>query len=161
MNISSFKKGDLITRIEPSAPLPGFGQEFGEDIRDRQYIGIPLTFLGIANGCVNVERYERKSSEMEEMGLPSFGNIMKMLGGNNGPIALPLDMWSNGWSHYIDPYKLDDKSNSYNVTKTSDYLTFDEYVDDKKSLEKALEKALEKEDYDKAAVIQKHLNDLK
>lgn len=127
------------------------------DMRDRAYIGSALVFLGIANGCVNVERWEKPQKEEDEFGLPSFGNFMKMLSGQNGPITLPLDMWTEGWAHYIDPYKLgemlDDK--------------FQDFLDDerklynnvsKEELEKQLEEALDNEDYKKAADIQHRLD---
>jgi len=41
MNIKKFKKGDKITRIEPT-PIVG----------DRSYIGECLIFIGIANACI-------------------------------------------------------------------------------------------------------------
>ena len=61
-SIYDFKKGDLITRIIPSKPIEIFGEE---TIVDRNYIGEALVFLGVANGCVYVERDEMRPSKVE------------------------------------------------------------------------------------------------
>jgi len=160
MSIHNFKKGDIITRLEPSACHPAAkGMGFEEDnMRDRAYIGAALVFLGIANGCVNVERWERPSRDSDnEMGLPSFGDFMKLLSGQSGPITLPLDMWSEGWAHYVDPYKLgemlDDKFQDFEDNENKFYSN-----ESKEELEKQLEEALDDEDYKKAADIQQRLD---
>jgi hypothetical protein len=152
MSIYEFKRGDIITRIEPSEPIPGLEDE---DIRDRTYIGSPLRFLGVANGCVYVERPESKSDGAEEM--PDIGRFFKMMmGGASGPINLPLDLWKNGWSYYIDPYNIGKELDG----KNKDTATFEIHVS-KAELEKELKSALVEEDYNKADKIQKRLNKLK
>ena len=165
MSIYNFKRGDVITRLEPSAPHPaGEAMGFeGDEVRDRAYIGAALTFLGIANGCVNVERWEKPENQNpleKEMGLPSFGSFMKLLSGEPGPITLPLDMWSEGWAFYVDPYTLEKESNGTEIKfrkekgdKTIDYISAD-----KSTLEKELKKALADENYELANNIQQRLD---
>jgi len=153
MSIYEFKRGDLITRIEPSKPLPGFD---GEDFKDRAYIGTPLKFLGIANGCVYVERYKKPNHQEGEDELPIIGSFFKMMVGEAGPINLPLDIWSDGWSYYIDPYtlsrELDDKFQD---------LADDEPHASLEELERQLKEALKREDYLRADKLQKMINNLK
>lgn len=152
MSIYEFKRGDIITRITPSKSLPGFE---GEDFRDRAYIGTPLRFLGIANGCVYVERYERPNQNKDEDDIPSIGSFFKLLTGNTGPINLPLDIWSEGWSYYIDPYKLGEMlDDAFQDMGDEPFLT-------KEELEDELKEALEKEDYKRADKLQKKINNLK
>ena len=52
-DIHHFKKGDKITRIKPSKPLASLGEE---EIKDRNFIGTPFIFVGIANGCIYLKR---------------------------------------------------------------------------------------------------------
>jgi hypothetical protein len=145
MSIYDFKKGDIITRIEPSKPIPGLEMD---EIRDRAYIGIAMKFLGIANGCVYVERYERGgNSEFEDM--PEIGRFFKaMIGGGSGPINLPIDMWDEGWSYYIDPYEISDEQSKFNESLEKYELA---------ELNKKLKQALADEDYEKAEMIKKRL----
>ena len=147
MSIYDFKKGDIITRIEPSKPIPGLEMD---EIRDRAYIGVAMKFLGVANGCVYVERHERGSnSEFEDM--PEIGRFFKaMMGGGTGPINLPVDMWDEGWSYYIDPYEIGKEDNK---------KVFKDILDgaNKIQLKKELKEALEDEDYEKAEQIKKRL----
>lgn len=152
MSIYEFKRGDIIVRIVPSKPLPGFESE---DFRDRAYIGVPMRFLGIANGCVYVEKYE-KPNKNEDDDIPSIGSFFKMLTGNVGPINLPLDIWNEGWSYYIDPYKLGEMLDD----KFQDIMDNEPFVS-KEELEKQLKDALEKEDYKRADKLQKRINSLK
>lgn len=144
MSIYDFKKGDIITRIEPSKPIPGLEMD---EIRDRAHIGIPMKFLGIANGCVYVERHEKdEKSEFDE--LPDIGRLFRnMLGGGGGPINLPLDMWDEGWSYFIDPYEIGEAGD-----KSEDYIS-----SNKETLKKELKKALANENYELAENIKKRL----
>ena len=143
ISIYDFKRGDIITRLKPSKPFPG-SESLGEDIRDRAHIGKPLIFLGIANSCVYVEKKQTQPDE-EISGIMNLFNMFSDIG---KPINLPLDMWDEGWSYYIDPYSINGKEE----------LFFNESKDD---LEKDLKIALEKEDYKKADEIQKRLDRLK
>ena len=157
MSIYDFKKGDIITRIEPSKPIPGLEIE---EVRDRGYIGSPLKFLGVANGCVYVERYEKNKGDYDDM--PEIGKFFKvMLGKGIGPINLPLDMWDQGWTYYIDPYDIE----SYDIGKKLDER-FQDPLDNemnisKKDLENQLKSALSKEDYELADKIKKKLKNFK
>jgi hypothetical protein len=90
MNIRDFVKGDIITRVEPSAvlskefhPLTG---ELLKANRDRSYIGDKLTFFGIANGKAYFERHR----EFE----------VQLLGKE---LSLRLDAYSEGWERWVDP----------------------------------------------------------
>jgi len=76
MKITEFKKGDEIVRIEASA---GCG--------DRSYIGEKLIFVGIANGCVYLDRGE--------------DNFMSKMTGTTR-MDLRLDWWSDGWEYWQD-----------------------------------------------------------
>jgi len=143
LNIEKFKIGDIITRIEPSAPL---GKN---EIRDRSYIGKPLKFLGIANGCVYVEKVK---NEIENEDAFSIAELFGMFTGDNGPITLPMDLWSEGWSIYIDPYELGGKQTQFNEA-------LEKY--EKIELEEKLKEALSSEDYKRAALIKKRLENLK
>jgi len=147
MSIHSFKVGDLITRIEPSKPIPGYVEE----TRDRMYIGSPMKFLGVANGCVNLERYEKEENEDN---IPSFGSFIKMVTGISGPITLPIDIWDDGWSYYVDPYSLGDKSSDKYQKSLND-------VSDQRTLQKELKIALKNEEYEKAEKIRKKLDSFK
>ena len=155
-SINDFKRGDIVTRLIPSAPLPGLSLGDGEDddIKDRNFIGAPLRFLGIANGCVNLERYENPRDQMDTEGFTGFGGFMKMMMGQSGPISLPLDIWSEGWAIYIDPYSLDD------FEVDGEPMKFIESRD-KRELERELQDAIENEDFLEAARIQEQLDSLK
>lgn len=138
ISVFDFKKGDIITRIKPSKTIPGL-----EDIKDRAFIGQRLRFLGIANGCVYVEIAENDDLDDET---PGIGRFFKLLSEKAGPVNLPLDIWEDGWSYYIDPYSIgDDDSN----------------IMSEKELTKGIESAIEKEDYKLAEQLKKKLNNLK
>lgn len=142
MSIYDFLKGDKITRMVPSKPIKIFGEE---TVEDRQYIGEPLIFLGVANGCVYVER-EEKPQQKRGGGMMIDGQegplgFLKMLFGGPGPINLPLDVWDEGWGHYINPYEIGDQTESkYDILDDSSLEV----------LRKQLDIALRKEEYEKA-----------
>lgn len=127
-SIYEFKKGDLVTRVEPSKQLPShFFQE--EGVRDRSYIGDPLKFMGIINGCAYFKRINSIDRKI-------FGDDL---------LQLQLDIFSNGWDNYIDPKTLlsdDDK---------------DTIVISKNGIKEALEKAILDENYEEAARLKKLL----
>ena len=146
IDIYSFEKGDLITRIKPSKPIPGT-EEFGDNIRDRTYIGLPLVFLGIANGCIYVENTPKKEVDDAPMSLFSI-----LFNKESGPINLPLDMWDEGWTYYVDPYKIEKQLKGSATTMINNA--------NKIKLEKELKKALDQEDYELAEEIKLKLKKL-
>jgi len=92
--IYEFKKGDKIVRVQPAKPYSDeriniFGQKEG-GIRDRSYLGEMLIFIGIANGCIYLQRTDK-------LNIIVFGNDI---------IKLALDIWDEGWDLYFDPINL-------------------------------------------------------
>ena len=85
MNIASFRKNDVVVRIEATKEVEGV------NYRDRGYIGEKLILIGVANGCAYLKKDEIQ-------GLINFGDRM---------LTLPLDMWDEGWQLWIDPEALD------------------------------------------------------
>ena len=140
LSIENFQIGDIIVRMEPSAPL---GSREG-GIRDRSYLGKPLKFLGVVNGCIYVEKIK---NDFDSGDMFSLIEMLSMITGDVGPISLPVDLWSEGWALYINPYEINGNNALEKYTKIQ--------------LEKILKEALEKEDYKKASVIQKRLDKLK
>lgn len=129
MHISSFKKGDIITRTEPSAAIFGDNNLLGIDcIGSRSYMGDRLKFLGIANNQIYFQFTE--------------GVDLKVLG--DKPRKLPLDAYSEGWDFYVDPKTLLEENSEVNILNKNQLLS-------------ALEKALETEDYERAEEIKKQL----
>lgn len=139
MSIFEFTKGDLITRMTPSKPIEIFGDE---TVVDRQYIGEPLVFLGVANGCVYVEHEDKpRSSRRGRMdGNEGPMGFLNQLMGRTGPINLPLDAYDEGWALYIDPYTIGEKQEERN----------DNVTESLESLQRKLSIALKKEEYEKA-----------
>ena len=88
-SIYEFKKGDVITRVNPGKAL-GRSIFNPEGQGDRSYQGDKLIFVGIANGCI----YLKRTNALE---LQIFGDKM---------IDLELDIFSDGWDYYIDPNSL-------------------------------------------------------
>src|SRR4030066_924304 len=99
-NINEFKKGDTITRIEPSKPVMKLGDE---EMVDRNYIGTPFTFIGIANGCIYLKRF---ISDLNDRQKEFFSFLSMMAGGDNTMIHLELDIFEDGWDFYVDPNTL-------------------------------------------------------
>ena len=91
MSIYEFEPGDIITRMLPSKPISVIADE---TVVDRNYIGEELLFVGIANGCVNVEPAHPKTHDILRV-------IM-----SSPLINLPLDAYDEGWSYYVDPYSI-------------------------------------------------------
>lgn len=63
MNINKFKKGDKITRIEPT-PVVG----------DRSYIGDCLMFIGIENACIYYYHSGDENPRMRKLKMVEFAN---------------------------------------------------------------------------------------
>jgi len=128
-SIYEFKKGDVITRIEPSAAL-GKGGFFAEEgFQDRSYIGEKMVFVGIANGNI----YLQRTCPFE----------LKILG--DRLIDLALDIFSDGWDLWIDPLTLLE-----DIDETL-YVSTD-------NLQEAINKAIEEENYEAANKLKKLLD---
>ena len=85
-NIYEFKKGDIVTRVEPAKPL-GKSILNPEGQGDRSYQGDKLVFVGIVNGCI----YLKRTDILE---LKIFGDKL---------LEIPLDIFSDGWNYWVDP----------------------------------------------------------
>ena len=85
--IYEFENGDEVVRIEPAKDLNNI---LGETIRDRSYIGEKMIFVGIANGVIYLKPTEKVSIFFSA----------------DGFIDLPLDIWDEGWDHWVDPETL-------------------------------------------------------
>ena len=85
--IYEFENGDEVVRIEPAKDLSNI---LGETIRDRSYIGEKMIFVGIANGVIYLKPTEKVSIFFSA----------------DGFIDLPLDIWDEGWDHWVDPETL-------------------------------------------------------
>jgi hypothetical protein len=101
MNIQEFKKGDIIVRVEPAKDIESSHDMFGNlrvnQTGDRSYIGDKMTYLGSANGCAyfDVDKLDKRRS-------------------------LRLDIFSEGWEHWVDIESIDEAPNSiisYNLKK--------------------------------------------
>jgi len=143
MSIYKFKKGDIITRIKPSKPIDRYN---GTSFQDRSFIGGSFTFLGIANGCIYIEGNKYKDIINDIFGDEDFGAF----GAINLPINLPLDIYDEGWSYYIDPYKIDQENQEPNVSN----------IETRKILKEQLKIALKKEKYEDAEKIRIQLKKL-
>lgn len=88
MNISEFKKGDIVVRTETSDPIGGerrcliTGQVI-QPIRDRSYMGEAMTLVSVANGMCYLDRVKED-----------------ILGQR---VELSLYFFSNGWEYFQDP----------------------------------------------------------
>ena len=128
-SIYEFKKGDVITRVEPSATL-GKGGFFGDSgFQDRSYIGEKFIFVGIANGNI----YCKRTCPVE---LKIFGDTL---------VDLSLDIFTDGWDKWIDPYSLLE-----DIDETV-YVSTD-------NLQEAIDKAIEEENYEAANKLKKLLD---
>jgi hypothetical protein len=85
-SIFVFKKGDVITRLQPS---PGRESIFGQFSGDNSYIGDKLIFVGVANG----NAYFQLTGIQKKI----FGDKL---------IDLPLVHFQEGWDYWIDPNSL-------------------------------------------------------
>jgi hypothetical protein len=136
MNISNFKKGDIITRTEPSEAIFGGGvNALGIEIPqtgDRSYMGNKLKFVGIANNHLYF-------TYLDETDVALFGKD-KIRG-------LALDAWSEGWDFYVNPESL--------LEESTPIVSLN-----KEQLEIQLQKAIDKEDYELAEQIQIKLKSL-
>jgi len=84
--IYDFRKGDIITRLEPMVDEDGY--------KDFSLVGAKLTFVGIANACVYLSK---KSDPLSKI----------FLGQDVMQIKLPLALCDKGWSKYVEPDFLD------------------------------------------------------
>jgi len=133
-SINEFKKGDKITRIQPSKPVMKMGDE---EIVDRNFIGTPFIFVGIANGCIYLKKV------VSEQAI-SFFNMFTETPMEPPIINIELELFDDGWSYYIDPNSLGEETP---IPKLS-----------VKELEAQKKIALEDEDYLTADRLQKLIN---
>lgn len=85
MNISHFKKGDLVVITQAS-------KSFGASKSvDRGYIGVKMTYLGIANGLIYLRIEQNVGVDFID---------------NDNIRELPLDIWDDGWEYWVDPVTL-------------------------------------------------------
>ena len=126
-SIYEFKKGDVITRVNPGKAL-GRSIFNPEGQGDRSYQGDKLIFVGIANGCI----YLKRTNALE---LQIFGDKM---------IDLELDIFSEGWNYYIDPNSLLGDIEETILISTG-------------GLKEAIEKAIAEENYEAAEKLTKLL----
>lgn len=90
VSIYEFKKGDVITRIQPILD-PATGH------KDYTFVGKKLTFMGIANATIYLAQ--------------EFDFLAKLfLGMDKNVIQLPVDLWPDGWAYHIEPDFLDEDS---------------------------------------------------
>ena len=154
MSIHDFKNGDIITRLKPSAPIP----EKNMDKGDRGLIGNPYKFLGIANACIYVELYNKNTLQPPD-DFMDISSILKIIVADLGPLPLPIDIWANDWSYYVDPYTMK-RINSDNNEEESNYFD-DNAKPNINDLTKALEKVLKQENYEEADKLKKQIKDIK
>ena len=128
-SIYEFKKGDVITRVEPSKTLGKGGFFSDEGFQDRSYVGDKLIFVGIANGNI----YCKRTCPFE----------LKILG--EGLVDMALDIFSDGWDLWIDPLTLLE-----DIDETL-YVSTD-------NLQEAINKAIEEENYEAANKLKKLLD---
>lgn len=84
--IYDFRKGDVITRLEPMVDEDGY--------KDFSLVGAKVTFVGIANACVYLSK---KSDPLSKI----------FLGLDTMQIKLPLALCDKGWAQYVEPDFLD------------------------------------------------------
>ena len=128
--IYEFKNGDEVVRIEPAKDLSNI---LGETIRDRSYVGEKMIFVGIANGVIYLKPTERLSIFFSAEGF----------------IDLPLDIWDEGWDHWVDPKTLLGDENNYLNNL------------DERQIKSKLSQAVAEENYELADKLQKLLKDEK
>lgn len=133
-SIYEFKKGDKITRIKPSKPVAKIGDD---EITDRNFIGTPFIFIGIANGCIYLKRIISENTKE----IISLLNILDPE--RDSLLHLELDVFDEGWATYIDPLTLGEE---FNEKESKESIT---------ELQKKMKKALDKEDFEEAARLKK------
>lgn len=157
LNITNFEIGDIIVRIEPMLPPANFSRS----VDDRSFLGKPYKFLGIANACIYLEKQpttQKKTEKPEEtdfsmeMGMFNLTDIFSMFTDSTGPLSLPVDLWSEGWAKYIDPYEIGGALTTREA--------YDKSIEGKstKELQKLYDKAIEAEEYLKAERIKRILD---
>lgn len=149
MNMKSiyhFKKGDIITRIKPAKPLPITGM-FGDITsynNDRSHLGEKLTFIGIANSIIYLQRDKDKYIDVEIIGTDLINTETKVI----KLLELPLDIFDEGWDFYFDPM------NFFNDTiPVKDENTIED-------IKEQLNSAILNEDYETANILKLKLNDI-
>jgi len=132
-SIHIFKKGDTVTRVSSAYIETSEG-----NYSDTSFMGQKLIFLGIANGCIYLER----STIIE-----------KVLNGQT--FHIPLEIYEKGWNYFEEPDFLKGKGDMLSMVEKA--MT----EQTTKALEKLHQKAKEEENYELAAKIQKKLKRIK
>ena len=130
MKIYDFKKGDIITRIEPSIE--------SDDFKNYTLIGEKLVFLGIANASIYLSQEINVMLQLFMMGKAD----------NKRTIQLPVELWENGWALYEEPDFLLDQETSSPSIEEENYL------------KRQIEKAIDSDNYEKAVSLKKKLDKL-
>lgn len=101
--------------------------------KDYTLVGKRVTFKGIANASVYLSR--------EADFLTSI-----FVGKDNFTIQVPLELYELGWADYIEPDFIDEDSPIF---------------DDEKSLHDEIQKAVKEDNYERADMLKKRLEELK
>jgi|GEM_PF-4109751 len=110
-HISKFKKGDLVTRVQPAVYKEKiYNENLGvylemDSRKDGAYIGTPFVYKGILNGQIYLAHFQ--SDGIFEKG--------EVIGLENIPA------WQEGWAKYIDPKTLDESKEKDGITKAIEY----------------------------------------
>ena len=118
--IHDFKKGDLITRVKSAWTESPDG-----NYKDTSFMGQKLIFLGIANGCIYLER---------------SATIEKILNGQT--FHIPLEIYEYGWNHFEQPDFLKGKGDMLSMVEKA--MTEQTEV----ALKKLRKKALDEENFE-------------
>ena len=106
-HISKFKKGDLITRVQPAVYKEKiYNENLGtylemDSRKDGSYIGTPFVYRGILNGQIYLAHFQSD-------GIFKKGEVIDL---ENVPA------WQEGWAKYIDPKILDEPKEIDGIAK--------------------------------------------
>ena len=138
MSIYEFAKGDIITRIKPLVEHDGY--------KNFTYIGYKLEFLGILNATIYLRRVKNDVDT---------NPFLVLFGLTNHIIEIPVEMWKNGWSYYIEPnFLIKEEKKSINDLEN---MSSDDAI---KYLKEAIKIATDKDEFEKAQELQKKLDKL-
>lgn len=101
--------------------------------KDYDLVGKKITFMGIANASIYLSR---KADLLASL----------FVGKDSFTIQLPLELYDEGWAEYIEP----------------DFIEDDSSIDDyEKSLDNELQKAVKEDNYERADMLKKKIDELK
>jgi len=90
MKITEFKKGDIITKVEPRKYNVTEGMFGSVTQQDVSYIGGKYKYIGSANGLAYIEDFSCNKES------PNYGDRKDF----------KLCQYSDGWEKWVDPEKL-------------------------------------------------------